>query len=189
MRLVLASRSPRRAELLTSAGYDFEVVPADIDERALDRETPAVHVRRLAREKAARVHRDHPASVVLGADTVVVIDTVMLGKPADETDAASMLCRLSGRSHEVLTGVALHTSNAQRCDVESTRVTFRELTAAEVAWYVASGEPDGKAGAYAIQGRASRFVIHIEGSYTNVVGLPIALVDHLLRKVADRPWP
>ena len=189
MRLVLASRSPRRAELLTSAGYDFEVVPADIDERALDRETPAVYVRRLAREKAARVHRDHPASVVLGADTVVVIDAVMLGKPADETDAAGMLRRLSGRSHEVLTGVALHTRNAQRCDVESTRVTFRKLTAAEVAWYVASGEPDGKAGAYAIQGRASRFVSRIEGSYTNVVGLPIALVDHLLRKVADRPWP
>ena len=180
----MASRSPRRAELLTSAGYDFEVVPADIDERALDRETPAVYVRRLAREKAFRVHRDHPASVVLGADTVVVIDTVMLGKPADETDAAGMLRRLSGRSHEVLTGVALHTRNAQQCDVESTRVTFRELTAAEVAWYVASGEPDGKAGGYAIQGRASRFVIRIEGSYTNVVGLPIALVDHLLRGVA-----
>ena len=187
MRLVLASRSPRRADLLTSAGYDFEVAPADIDERLLDGETPAAHVRRLAREKAARVARDHPGAIVLGADTVVVLDAVMLGKPADDADAASMLGRLSGRTHDVLTGVALHTRNAQRCDVDSTRVTFRELTAAEVAWYVGSGEPGGKAGAYAIQGRAARFVTRIEGSYTNVVGLPIALVDHLLREFLPDP--
>ena len=185
MRLVLASRSPRRADLLTSAGYDFEVAPADIDERLLDGETPAAYVRRLAQEKAARVARDHPESIALGADTVVVIDAVMLGKPVDDADAAGMLGRLSGRTHEVLTGVALHTKNAQCCDVESTRVTFRELTAGDITWYVESGEPDGKAGAYAIQGRASRFVIRIEGSYTNVVGLPIGLVDHLLRKLQD----
>ena len=181
MRLVLASRSPRRADLLTSAGYDFEVAPADIDERSLDDETPAAHVRRLACEKAALVARDHPESIVLGADTVVMIDGEVLGKPADIAEAAGMLGRLSGRTHEVLTGVALHTGNLQRCDVASTRVTFRELSGEEIAWYVGSREPEGKAGAYAIQGRAARFVTRIEGSYSNVVGLPIALVDRLLR--------
>ena len=180
MRLVLASRSPRRADLLTSAGYEFEIVPADIDERLFDGETPAAHVRRLARDKAARVARDRPESIVLGADTVVVIDGVVLGKPADDADAAGMLGRLSGRTHDVLTGVALHTRDGQWCEVESTRVTFRELAAEDVAWYVASGEPDGKAGAYAIQGRASRFVTRVEGAYTNVVGLPVALVNRLL---------
>ena len=181
MRLVLASRSPRRADLLTRAGYEFEIAPADIEERLLDGETPAAHVRRLAGDKAARVARDHPESIVLGADTVVVIDDVMLGKPADDADAAGMLRRLSGRTHEVLTGVALHTTSNHRDDVASTRVTFRELTAGDIAWYVGSGEPAGKAGAYAIQGRGSRFVTRIDGSYTNVVGLPIALVDRLLR--------
>ena len=183
MRLVLASRSPRRADLLTRAGYDFEVAPADIDERLLADETPAAHVRRLARQKEAHVARDHPESIVLGADTVVVTDGVVLGKPADDGDAARMLGRLAGRTHEVLTGIALHTGNDQRCDVEATRVTFRELTGEEIAWYVGSGEPAGKAGAYAIQGRASRFVTRIEGSYTNVVGLPVSLVDRLLRAV------
>ena len=183
MRLVLASRSPRRADLLTRAGYDFEVAPADIDERLLADETPAAHVRRLARQKVAHVARDHPESIVLGADTVVVTDGVVLGKPADDGDAARMLGRLAGRTHEVLTGVALHTGNDQQCDVEATRVTFRELTGEEIAWYVGSGEPAGKAGAYAIQGRASRFVTRIEGSYTNVVGLPVSLVDRLLRAV------
>lgn len=186
MHLVLASRSQRRADLLTSAGYDFEVAPADIDERLLDGETPAAHVHRLALAKSALVARDHPTSIVLGADTVVVIDGVVLGKPADDAVAAAMLGRLSGRTHDVLTGVAFQSGDDRQCDVESTRVTFRELTDAEVAWYVESGEPEGKAGAYAIQGRASRFVTRIEGSYTNVVGLPIALVDHLLRKVRDR---
>ena len=181
MCLVLASRSPRRAALLTSAGYEFEIAPANIDERLLDGETPAAHVRRLARDKAARVVRDHPESIVLGADTVVVIDDVMLGKPVDAADAADMLRRLSGRTHEVLTGVALYTSNDQRCDAESTRVTLRELTAGEISWYVGSREPEGKAGAYAIQGRASRFVTRIEGSYANVVGLPVSLIDRLLR--------
>ena len=189
MHLVLASRSPRRADLLTSAGYEFEIVPADIDERLLDGETPAAHVRRLARDKAALVARDHPESVVLGADTVVVIDAVVLGKPADDADAARMLRRLSGRTHDVLTGVALLTPTDQECALESTRVTFRELTAGDIAWYVASREPEGKAGAYAIQGRASRFVTRVEGSYSNVVGLPVSLVDRLLRQTAGSQTP
>ncbi len=181
MRLVLASRSPRRVDLLTRAGYEFEIVPADIDERSIDGETPEAHVRRLARDKAAFVARGRPESIVLGADTVVVIDDVVLGKPADAADAAGMLRRLSGRTHQVLTGVAVHTPHDQRGDVESTRVTFRELTVGDIAWYVGSGEPAGKAGGYAIQGLASRFVTRIEGVYTNVVGLPIGLVDRLLR--------
>ena len=181
MGLVLASRSPRRAELLTRAGYEFAVAPADVDEGVRAGETPAALVRRLAREKAAVVAHQHPESVVLGADTVVVVGDTTLGKPIDAADAAGMLRRLSGRAHEVLTGVALYAAD-RRCDeVLSTRVVFRELTDEDVSWYVTSGEPVGKAGAYAIQGLGSRFVIRIEGSYTNVVGLPIALVDHLLR--------
>ena len=187
MSLVLASRSPRRVELLARAGYRFEVEPADIDERRLAGETPHELVRRLAREKAAAVAPRHPGSIVLGADTVVVIDGAVLGKPNGEADAAGMLRRLSGRAHEVLTGVALHA--AHRCcgGVQSTRVVFRALSREDVAWYVASGEPADKAGGYSIQGRASRFVIRIEGSYTNVVGLPVELVDGLLDEIGATP--
>ena len=183
MRLVLASRSPRRADLLTAAGYTFAVAPADIDERRHEGESPGEYVGRLAAEKADRVGPDVPDAVVLGADTVVVVDALVLGKPVDDADAAAMLQRLSGRSHEVLTGVALHATGCRRREVAVTRVTFRALTPADVAWYVESGESAGKAGAYAIQGRASRFVTHIEGSYSNVVGLPVAMVDRLLRSL------
>ena len=181
MRLVLASRSPRRADLLTAAGYEFAVTPADIDERRCDDETAAEYVGRLASEKAAIVTAGAPDAMVLGADTVVVIEGLVLGKPVDEADAAAMLHRLSGRSHEVLTGVALLSRGRRRTEVVTTRVTFRTLTAVDVGWYVASGEPVGKAGAYAIQGRASRFVTRIEGSYSNVVGLPVATVDEMIR--------
>lgn len=185
MRLVLASRSPRRADLLTAAGYTFDVAPADIDEQRGEGESPRAYVQRLADEKAARVGPDAPGAIVLGADTVVVIDGLVLGKPVDDTDAAAMLQRLSGRTHEVLTGVALLAPGCQQREVAVTRVVFRPLTPADVAWYVQSGESAGKAGAYAIQGRASRFVTHIEGSYSNVVGLPVAVVDRLLRMVAN----
>ncbi len=187
MALVLASRSPRRVELLARAGYRFEVEPADIDERRLEGETPHELVRRLASEKAAAVAPRHPGSIVLGADTVVVIDGAVLGKPNGEVDAAGMLRRLSGRAHDVLTGVALHA--AHRCcgGVQSTRVVFRALSREDVAWYVASGEPADKAGGYSIQGRASRFVTRIEGSYTNVVGLPVELVDGLLGELGAAP--
>lgn len=184
MRLVLASRSPRRVELLTRAGYRFEVAPADIDERRLEGEPPRDLVRRLAREKAAAVAPRHPGAVVLGADTLVVVDGAVLGKPDGAAGAAAMLRRLSGRAHEVLTGVALHAACRRRDDVQSTRVVFRALASDDVAWYVATGESADKAGAYSIQGRASRFVTRIEGSYTNVVGLPIELVDGLLRELA-----
>lgn len=186
MRLVLASRSPRRAELLTRAGYRFEVSPADIDERRLEGEEPEEMVRRLAREKAAAVAPRHPGSIVLGADTVVVVDGAVLGKPNDDAHAARMLRQLSGRVHHVLTGVALKAGSRRRDGVQVTRVRFRALSPDDVAWYVASGESGDKAGSYSIQGRASRFVTRIEGSYTNVVGLPIELVDPLLVELAAR---
>ncbi len=187
MRLVLASRSPRRAELLTRAGYRFEVAPADIDERRRDGEAPARLVRRLAWRKAAAVAARHPGAVVLGADTVVVVDDdVVLGKPHGDADAARMLRRLSGRTHEVLTGVALRAPHRRRAGVQSTRVVFRSLSRAQIAWYVASGEPLDKAGGYAIQGLASRFVARIEGSHANVVGLPVEFVAGLLDELGVR---
>ena len=181
MSLVLASRSPRRAELLTQAGYEFVVMPADVDESARVGESPMNLVKRLARKKVAVVAELRPEAVVLGADTVVVDREVMLGKPIDESDAAAMLRRLSGRTHEVLTGVALAAAGQYWDDVMSTQVMFRELDDDDISWYLESGEMFGKAGGYAIQGLASRFVTRIEGSYTNVVGLPISVVDNLLQ--------
>ena len=189
MRLVLASRSPRRADLLTCAGYRFEVAPADIDEGRREGEAPRELVRRLAREKAAAVAPRHRGAVVLGADTLVVVDGAVLGKPDGAAGAAAMLRRLSGRAHEVLTGVALHAADGCLDGVQSTRVVFRALSPDDVAWYVATGESADKAGAYSIQGRASRFVTRIEGSYTNVVGLPVELVDGLLRELAGGGSP
>ena len=180
VRLVLASASPRRAWLLTQAGYNFDVAPAKIDERRLDGEHPKDYVMRLGRAKAEAVATRFPERVVLGADTVVVIDGVVLGKPSNRAGAERMLNQLSGRSHEVLTGVVI-VSGARRLDgLEVTRVTFAELSAAKIEWYVGTGESADKAGAYAAQGVGSRFVERIEGSYTNVVGLPIPLVDRLL---------
>ena len=183
MRLVLASRSPRRSDLLAAAGYEFSVAPVDVDERITSGESSVAYVSRLARDKATRAAREHPDAVVLGADTVVVVDSELLGKPRDDTDAGAMLRRLSGRAHDVLTGVAVTARRRWRLEVASTRVTFRDLSEADVAWYLASGEPAGKAGGYAIQGRAGRFVTGIEGSYSNVVGLPIAVVDRLIRSL------
>lgn len=180
MRLVLASASPRRADLLTSAGFAFDVVPADVDERVLAGEDPAAHVRRLALAKALAVAPFYPDRVVIGADTVVVIDGLILGKPDGDEAAAVMLRRLSGRSHDVLTGVCLCHAAAVRQAVERSTVRFAPLTEQEIASYVASGEPRDKAGAYAIQGLASRFVVSVEGSYSNVVGLPVSTIYGLL---------
>lgn len=182
--LVLASASPRRAELLTAAGIPFEVVVANVDETPLVAEAPEPHVRRLAESKARAVAARCPGAVVLGADTVVVVDGRLLGKPADAAGARAMLLELSGKTHEVVTGVTVVTPSAVRTEVESTRVRFARLTGQEIAWYVASGEPMDKAGAYAIQGLASRFVEAIEGSYSNVVGLPVALVYRMLLRYA-----
>ena len=176
-RLVLASASPRRADLLRAAGLTFDVAPADIDEDVRAGEDPAGYVDRLAREKAASVADRHPDAFVLAADTTVVVDGMILGKPVDADDARRMLRLLSGRSHEVLTGVCLLGPGAfERAAVVRTTVEFARLTDAEIAWYAATGEPLDKAGAYAVQGLASRFVWRIEGSHPNVVGLPVEVV-------------
>jgi septum formation protein len=180
--LVLASASPRRAELLRTAGIRFEVVAADVDERQHDGEDAEAYVRRLATAKATHVAAAHRGRPVLGADTTVVVDGEVLGKPRDAAEAASMLRRLSGRSHNVLTGVCLIGADGRtEAAVASTTVEFRPLTAAEIATYVASGEPMDKAGAYAIQGGAGPFVTRIDGDYDNVVGLPVALIQAMCR--------
>ena len=185
MRLILASASPRRAELLASAGFDFEIAPADVDESRLLGEQPASYALRVAVAKAdaaARADR-HAGGVVLAADTVVVVGDRILGKPVDDADARSMLGLLSGTVHTVLTAVVLRTAAVQRSEVVCTRVHFRRLTDEDIAWYVQTREPEGKAGAYAIQGRAARFIDWIDGSWSNVVGLPVATVDRLLSEL------
>jgi septum formation protein len=181
--LVLASASPRRAELLRAAGIAFEVKVADVDETQSVGETPDAYVERLALSKAVAIAEQGELRAVLGADTTVVVDGAVLGKPIDVSDATRMLRLLSGRTHLVLTGIALiapalmgQESRPRRARVCTTRVTFAPLSEAELAWYVASGEPMDKAGAYAIQGLASRFVTGIDGSYSNVVGLPVSHV-------------
>jgi septum formation protein len=176
--LLLASASPRRADLLRAAGIPFEAQPADVDERLLQGESAPVYVQRLAAVKAAAVgeHR----RPVLAADTVVVVGGEILGKPTDDADARRMLGLLSGRAHEVVSGVCLLTPDGVRRDrVESTTVEFASMSAREIEWYVATGECRDKAGAYAIQGLGSRFVTRIDGSYSNVVGLPVAVVYEL----------
>jgi septum formation protein len=229
--LILASASPRRAELLRAAGYTFEVVVADVDESIRAGETPATYVRRLAAEKSSaalkrcavehaalkgcatdpaedgatelaalkRCATSEPAAVpppphvaqgfspadlvVLGADTTVVIDGEILGKPRDAADGRRMLQRLSGATHQVLTGVSLRQGAYEVGRVETTAVTFRALTDEDISWYAASGEGLDKAGGYAIQGLASRFIPRIAGSYANVVGLPVESVHELLRSL------
>ena len=219
MRLVLASASPRRAELLRAAGFAFDILAVDVDEGVRPGERPEEYVRRLAMEKSARAMEilvsgpakaasgpakaghDVRSSVapalevvsgfsrtfVLGADTAVVVDGTILGKPRDDEDAASMLRRLSGRPHAVMTGISLRGPEWEAGRVETTTVEFSPLSAADVAWYVESGEGRDKAGAYAIQGLASRFIPRVEGSYSNVVGLPIAALHELLAEIASRP--
>ena len=180
--LILASRSPRRSELLKAAGISFEVLAADIDETAQPNEAPDAYVERLAIEKARAVFALRPSARVLGADTTVTVDGEILGKPVDEADALRMLRLLNGRPHEVHTGVALVSARGVRSAVATTRVWFSSMTDEDISWYVATGEPVDRAGAYAIQGFASRFIPRIEGSYSNVVGLPVALVSSILRE-------
>jgi septum formation protein len=218
MRLVLASGSPRRAELLSAAGFAFEIVAPEVDERVRTGEVAEAYVRRLATEKSAAglaalkgraagvASRGETANVavkgvataagqhgqtavapvdaedvvVLGADTAVVIDGRILGKPRDDRDAAGMLERLSGRRHEVMTGVSLRQGSKELCRVDTTAVFFAELGNEDVAWYIQCGEGRDKAGAYAIQGLASRFILRLDGSYSNVVGLPIRVFVELL---------
>lgn len=190
--LILASASPRRRELLTQAGFTFEVHPAHIPEDPFPNEDPIAYVVRLAREKAEAVFAEltkasasdtrasAPPQVVLGADTTVTLDNCILGKPSDPADAARMLRLLSGRTHRVITGVAVVTAARIEIAAEVTGVTFLTLSENEIEDYIATGEPMDKAGAYAIQGRAARWIPRIVGDYFNVVGLPIALVSTLL---------
>ena len=176
--LILASGSPRRAELLRSAGIDFTVRVSDVDEKVLAGELPRDYVVRLSREKAQAVAAE--GELVLGADTTVVMLNEILGKPANENDARRMLRLLSGKWHEVLTGVSLVNGVKVTSDVAVTRVKFSKLSEEETNWYVTSGEPMDKAGAYGIQGYAARFVERIEGSYSNVVGLPVQMIYRML---------
>ena len=180
--IVLASKSPRRAELLAAAGFEFSVRLGDIDETPLPGETPRDHVLRLACEKAKAV----PAGTdetILAADTIVVLEGEIMGKPSDRRDAYRMLSALSGRRHDVITGVCLRRDDQTLVEASSTAVWFLEMLPEEIHWYVDSGEPMDKAGAYGIQGLASRFVTRIEGSYSNVVGLPVDMVHKMLRKL------
>ena len=186
VRFVLASASPRRRELVAAAGLECDVEAVDADERRLTDEPAAAYVERLARLKASMGLAVHPDSLIVGADTAVVVDDEILGKPVDEADAARMLRMLSGRSHVVMTGVAVAHAGGVVSTVERTTVRVAPLSAETIAWYVASGEPFDKAGGYAIQGLASRFIPRIEGSYTNVVGLPIAALVELLARVPGR---
>ena len=186
--LVLASASPRRQEILRNAGIAFVVQASHVPEIPRDSESPTNYAQRLARDKAFEVSKHHPEKFVLGADTVVVVNGTMLEKPGDASDAARMLRLLSGKTHEVTTGVCLvspqlKTDNRElRTASETTLVTMNDLTDEDIASYIATGEPMDKAGAYAIQGIASRWISRIEGDYFNVVGLPVALVYGMLRE-------
>jgi septum formation protein len=192
--LILASGSPRRRELLTQAGLTFKVEVADIDESVQPGETPAKYVQRLAVEKAQAVWERHKHEdesddliVVLGADTTVVLDGEILGKPADIADARHMLERLAGRNHQVLTGIAAISRNATVSEVEITQVFFDLINDRELVEYLASGEPMDKAGAYGIQGYAARWIPKIEGCYFNVMGLPIARTMAVIARALEGP--
>jgi septum formation protein len=181
-RLILASQSPRRAELLSRLGLDFEVRPAAIDETYIDHEMPADHAERLAREKAIAVARQEPDALVIGSDTIVILDSDVLGKPRDADGALAMLMRLSGRDHEVFTAVAVIRGGRTESALERVRVRFRRLDRSECQAYVATGEPMDKAGAYGIQGFGSALVESIEGDYFAVMGLPVVRTLELIRR-------
>lgn len=185
-RLILASASPRRAELLRAAGIEFDVMPADVDEAMDPEDWPDGYVRRVAQLKAEAVIPHAPGRAILGADTIVIVDNQVLGKPVDADEARRMLRLLSGREHTVMTAVCLVNPAAESGRIQTkvvrTTVEFGPLSEGDIDWYVASGEPLDKAGAYAIQGLASRFVTRIDGSYSNVVGLPVATVYELCKK-------
>jgi len=185
-KLILASRSPRRAEILNAVGWPFEAVAADIDESVRAGEDAVHYVKRLALTKAQTVARKNPGKPVLGADTTVVVEGELLGQPLDDADARRMLKLLSGRWHEVLTGVALMRGDQDAqplVEHETTRMRFAEMSLEEINWYVATGEPRGKAGAYGIQGHAALFVEEIAGDYFNIVGLPLRLVYEMWHRL------
>jgi septum formation protein len=184
-KIVLASSSPRRAALLAAIGVEFEIVPSQVQERPHPDEPPGDYITRMARAKVVAVARQRADGLVIGGDTVVVLDGVLLEKPRGEVEARRMLRELSGRWHAVLTGVALFDAATHRevADYEKTLVRFASLTDSEIDWYISTGEPMDKAGAYGIQGFAAVFVEEIAGNYSNVVGLPIPLVCRLARQL------
>jgi len=187
--LILASASPRRAQLLQQIGVSFKVLPADIDERHHLRESPVDYVTRMAVEKARTVAAKHPLGVpILGADTTVVLGSEIFGKPRDFHDARAMLQALSGNSHQVLTAVAVDDGQTSSAIIAKTEVTFRHIREHEYLNYWQSGEPRGKAGAYAIQGYGAVFVENLKGSYSGVVGLPIAQTCMLLEQFKVPIW-
>ena len=180
-KLVLASGSPRRSEIMNSVGWQFTKVVPDIDESELEGESPENYVRRLAREKADAVAASHPGEIVLAADTTVVVDGKIVGKPIDEADARRMITMLSGNWHEVLTAIGLTRNGTTEVGLQRTRVKFAAMTDAEIDFLVEKGDPLDKAGAYAVQAQAALFIEGIEGDYWNVVGLPIGLVYGMVR--------
>jgi septum formation protein len=186
VRLVLASSSPRRAEILGALGIPFDVAAADVDESLLPGESGREAAVRLARAKAAAAAALHPATWILAADTLVLIDGTVLGKPRDDAEAAAMLRRLAGREHVVVTAVSLlRAAGPEDVTVEESRVRIAPLDEEEIRWYVATGEPCDKAGAYAVQGLGARFIESVDGSFSNVMGLPARSVYRLLRQAPD----
>jgi len=187
--LILASKSPRRRYLLEQAGIEFSVIPSSFDENSVKLSSPDSYVRQLAESKAGDVAGQYPDSWVIGADTIVLIDGTILGKPGSRAEARTMLKILSGKTHQVLTGycICCHRTGRLFSDAAKTDVQFKKLTQREIDWYIKSGEPFGKAGAYAIQGIGTFLVRRINGSYTNVVGLPVCEVVEFLinEKVID----
>ena len=190
-RLVLASKSPRRFELLKQVGLDFDVIPSRIEEDYIKGEFPRKHVLRLAEAKALDVGNKHPDRWVIAADTIVYVDHSILGKPKSREEAKKMLCRLSGKEHRVLTGFSVHQLGRGKGDREAvqTAVKVKKLTLAEMEWYVETGEPFDKAGGYAVQGIGSFMIESIKGSYTNVVGLPICELIQMLSRLGAITFP
>jgi septum formation protein len=184
-KFILASASPRRRELLRSVGLKFKTIPAHVDEDYIEGESPQQHVRRLAQEKAQLIARKYPRAWVLGADTIVVIDGLILGKPKNKTQAREMLKKLSGREHKVFTGFTITqvASKLSHSAVVQSTVKFKKISAAELDWYIACDEPYDKAGGYAVQGKGAYFIKSIRGSYTNVIGLPLCEVLETLKKL------
>jgi septum formation protein len=183
--IILASKSPRRRYLLSRAGLTFTVVPSNFDESSISLSSPALYARALAESKAREISEKHPEAWVIGADTIVLIDGIILGKPGSRDEARTMLYRLSGQTHQVLTGYCICCQSADKFFAETvkTDVTFKKLTEAEIEWYIHTDEPFDKAGAYAIQGLGTFLVKEVHGSYTNVVGLPVCeVIEFLIRE-------
>ena len=186
MSVILASQSPRRRELLSRIFSNFSICPADVDESIPETMKPKQAVAMLSQRKAQAVSAQHPDALVIAADTIVVCDDVILGKPADQADAVNMLHQLSGRTHQVMTAVCIREDGQELTEVSVTDVTFRPLRDGEAERYAAGGEPMDKAGAYGIQGQGGLFVSHIAGDYYGVMGLPICLLSEMLQQMKDK---